>query len=124
MPLTILHNATSPHAFASFLAAASTLRWRARVGLHDVLAQILVALVLFMAVYWLVGNVISNLERQNIASGFGFFNERAGFGINQTLIDYDEDNNYGRVLAVGRSRLRVDLHVRGKHAPWGSSQCA
>ncbi len=65
------------------------------------LAQILVALVLFMAVYWLVGNVISNLERQNIASGFGFFNERAGFGINQTLIDYDEDNNYGRVLAVG-----------------------
>ncbi len=65
------------------------------------LAQILVALVLLMAVYWLVGNVISNLERQNIASGFGFFNERAGFGINQTLIDYDEDNNYGRVLAVG-----------------------
>ena len=32
VPLTILHNATSPHAFASFLAAASTLRWRARVG--------------------------------------------------------------------------------------------
>ena len=65
------------------------------------LAQILVALVLFMAVYWLVSNVISNLERQNIASGFGFFNERAGFGINQTLIDYNEDNSYGRVLAVG-----------------------
>ena len=76
-------------------------RWRARVGLRDVLAQILVALVLFMAVYWLVSNVISNLERQNIASGFGFFNERAGFGINQTLIDYNEDNSYGRVLAVG-----------------------
>ena len=34
-------------------------------------------------------------------SGFGFFNERAGFGINQTLIDYNEDNSYGRVLAVG-----------------------
>ena len=76
-------------------------RWRAGVGLGDVLAQILVALVLFMAVYWLVSNVISNLERQNIASGFGFFNERAGFGINQTLIDYNEDNSYGRVLAVG-----------------------
>ena len=76
-------------------------RWRARVGLRDVLAQILVALVLFMAAYWLLSNVISNLERQNIASGFGFFNERAGFGINQTLIDYNEDNSYGRVLAVG-----------------------
>ena len=76
-------------------------RWRARVGLRDVLAQLVVALVLFMAAYWLVSNVVSNLERQNIASGFGFFNERAGFGINQTLIDYDEDNSYGRVLAVG-----------------------
>ena len=76
-------------------------RWRERVGLRDVLAQLVVALVLFMAVYWLVSNVVSNLERQNIASGFGFFNERAGFGINQTLIDYDEDNSYGRVLAVG-----------------------
>ena len=54
-----------------------------------------------MAVYWLVSNVVSNLERQNIASGFGFFNERAGFGINQTLIDYDEDDSYGRVLTVG-----------------------
>ena len=76
-------------------------RWRKRVGLRDVLAQLVVAFVLFMAVYWLVSNVVSNLERQNIASGFGFFNERAGFGINQTLIDYDEDNSYGRVLAVG-----------------------
>ena len=76
-------------------------RWRARVGLRDVLAQLLVALVIFMAAYWLLSNVVSNLERQNIASGFGFFNERAGFGINQTLIDYDEDNSYGRVLAVG-----------------------
>ena len=75
--------------------------WRTRVGLRDVLAQLVVALVLFLTIYWLVSNVVSNLERQNIASGFGFFNERAGFGINQTLIDYDEDNSYGRVLAVG-----------------------
>ena len=32
VPLTILHNASSPHGFVSFLAAASALRWRARVG--------------------------------------------------------------------------------------------
>jgi general L-amino acid transport system permease protein len=76
-------------------------RWRARVGQRDVLAQVLVALLVIMAVYWLIGNVVSNLERQNVASGFGFFNERAGFGINQTLIDYNEDNSYGRVLVVG-----------------------
>lgn len=76
-------------------------RWRARVGQRDVLAQIAVAVALFLAVYWLIDNVVSNLERQNVASGFGFFNERAGFGINQTLINYSEDSSYGRVLMVG-----------------------
>ena len=50
---------------------------------------------------WLVANVQSNLERQNINSGFGFLSERAGFGINQTLIDYSEDSSFARVLTVG-----------------------
>ena len=54
-----------------------------------------------LAVWWLMGNVTSNLERQNIASGFGFLNERAGFGISQTLIEYSENHSYGRVLYVG-----------------------
>ena len=62
-------------------------------------ALVLAALVLGMV--WLVANVQSNLERQNINSGFGFLSERAGFGINQTLIDYSEDDNFARVLTVG-----------------------
>lgn len=62
-------------------------------------AAVLGALVLAMV--WLVANVQSNLERQNINSGFGFLSERAGFGINQTLIEYSEDSNFGRVLMVG-----------------------
>ncbi len=56
---------------------------------------------LVLAMVWLVANVQSNLERQNINSGFGFLSERAGFGINQTLIEYSEDSNFGRVLMVG-----------------------
>ena len=56
---------------------------------------------LLLAMVWLVANVQSNLERQNINSGFGFLTERAGFGINQTLIDYTEDSSFGRVLTVG-----------------------
>ena len=54
-----------------------------------------------LAMVWLVANVQSNLERQNINSGFGFLSERAGFGINQTLIDYTEDSSFARVLTVG-----------------------
>ena len=68
---------------------------------RDVLLQALVLAALVLGMIWLVANVQSNLERQNINSGFGFLSERAGFGINQTLIDYSEDDNFGRVLAVG-----------------------
>lgn len=42
-----------------------------------------------------------NLERQNIASGFGFMNNTAGFGVIQTLIPYSEESSYGRVFLVG-----------------------
>lgn len=56
-------------------------------------------------VVWLgweaVSNTLSNLEKQNIASGFGFLDETAGFGIIQTLIPYSEQSSYGRVFFVG-----------------------
>jgi general L-amino acid transport system permease protein len=68
---------------------------------RDVLIQALVLGALVLAMVWLVANVQSNLERQNINSGFGFLSERAGFGINQTLIDYSEDSSFARVLTVG-----------------------
>jgi general L-amino acid transport system permease protein len=42
-----------------------------------------------------------NLERQHIASGFGFLNHTAGFGVIQSLIPYSEQNTYGRVFLVG-----------------------
>ena len=63
--------------------------------------QVALVAVLVLAVWWLMGNVASNLQRQNIASGFDFLGERAGFGISQTLVDYTEDHSYGRVLFVG-----------------------
>ncbi len=65
------------------------------------LLQALVLGALLLGMVWLVANVQSNLERQNINSGFGFLSERSGFGINQTLIDYSEDSSFARVLTVG-----------------------
>ena len=43
----------------------------------------------------------ANLERQHIASGFGFMDHTAGFGVIQTLIPYTEESSYGRVFLVG-----------------------
>jgi len=62
-------------------------------------------LILLAAVLWLgfefALNAKANLGAQKIASGFGFLDNTAGFGINQSLIPYDESDTYARVFFVG-----------------------
>ncbi len=62
-------------------------------------AVAVVALVFFF--YTIVNNALSNLEARGIATGFGFLNQEAGFGIGLTLVDYDETYTYGRTFLVG-----------------------
>ena len=62
-------------------------------------------LVLLAAVLWFgyefALNARANLEAQRITSGFGFLDNTAGFGVNQSLIAYSETDTYGRVFFVG-----------------------
>jgi general L-amino acid transport system permease protein len=51
--------------------------------------------------YVFVLNARDNLRAAKIATGFGFLENTAGFGINQTLIPYSEADSYGRVFLVG-----------------------
>jgi len=51
--------------------------------------------------YAVFTNARANLAARHIASGFGFFEHTAGFGVNQTLISYSETDTYGRVFIVG-----------------------
>ncbi len=61
----------------------------------------LLAAIAFL-VYGAVSNAIENLARANIASGFGFWNNTAGFDISQTLIYYSsQTSTYGRAFWVG-----------------------
>lgn len=46
-------------------------------------------------------NTLQNLEQRGIATGFGFLKQKAGFGIIQHLIPYNESNTYGRTFIVG-----------------------
>lgn len=46
-------------------------------------------------------NAKANLDAQKIASGFGFLHNTAGFGVNQSLITYNETDTYARVFFVG-----------------------
>lgn len=50
---------------------------------------------------YLISNTLDNLARQGIASGFGFLDTTAGFSILMSLIDYSEENTYGRAFFVG-----------------------
>lgn len=51
--------------------------------------------------WWIVGNTAENLQRANIASGFGFLDTRAGFDISQVPIAYTNNAPYGRAIVVG-----------------------
>jgi general L-amino acid transport system permease protein len=62
---------------------------------------VLVAIIVFLA-YSAVRNAADNLARAKIASGFGFWNQTAGFDISQTLIEYSaQSGTYGRAFWVG-----------------------
>jgi len=51
--------------------------------------------------YYLVSNTIANLERQAIATGFGFLEKEAAFEIGESLISYSAADKYARALLVG-----------------------
>lgn len=51
--------------------------------------------------WFLVHNTLTNLQRQNIASGFGFLHREAAFGIGETLIEYSPADTYFRAFLVG-----------------------
>ncbi len=68
---------------------------------RSVIFQALTVIALVLFFYDIVNNAMTNLEARGIATGFGFLNKEAGFGIGLTLIDYDETYTYGRTFVVG-----------------------
>src|SRR6516162_9356491 len=64
--------------------------------------QVVLCAIVALLVYGAARNAIDNLARAHIASGFGFWNDTAGFDISQTLIEYTaRGSTYGRAFWVG-----------------------
>ena len=64
--------------------------------------QVALCVLVGLAIYAAASNAIANLARAKIASGFGFWNNTAGFDISQTLIEYSaQASTYGRAFWVG-----------------------
>ncbi|MGI3039499.1 amino acid ABC transporter permease [Vibrio diabolicus] len=63
--------------------------------------QIIAIAALVFFFYTIINNALNNLDARGIATGFGFLNQEAGFGIGLTLIEYDETYSYGRTFFIG-----------------------
>lgn len=75
-----------------------------------ILYQILVFGGVALLGWYLVSNTLANLERQNIATGFGFLSREAAFGISESLIHYTPESSYGQALLVGiLNTLKVSI---------------
>jgi general L-amino acid transport system permease protein len=78
-----------------------------RVPLHNhpTARALFYQLLLLIAVLWFgyqfALNARANLAALGITSGFGFLDTTAGFGVNQSLIPYNEADTYARVFVVG-----------------------
>lgn len=76
-------------------------RWIYDPKVRGIIFQaVAVACVAWMLFYF-ISNALHNMETRGIATGFAFLDNRASFGIVQTLISYSEDDTYGRAFIIG-----------------------
>jgi general L-amino acid transport system permease protein len=63
--------------------------------------QAVLCIIIAFLAWGAITNAVDNLARARIASGFGFWDNTAGFDISQTLIEYSTSSTYGRAFWVG-----------------------
>src|SRR5450830_248891 len=63
--------------------------------------QFVVLVVALALLAWLAHNAASNLAARNIASGFSFLKDTAGFSISEGVVSYETGDTYLRAFMVG-----------------------
>ncbi|WP_353859336.1 amino acid ABC transporter permease [Azospirillum formosense] len=72
--------------------------------------QVLVVGIVIAVGWFLIHNTLDNLSKRSIATGFGFLEREASFGIGESLIDYHPRDSYGRAFLVGvLNTLKVSI---------------
>ena len=81
--------------------ASATAFWR-DPNKRALIYQVVVLAVIAWFVYSIINNTATNMESRGLASGFGFLDTNAGFGIISTpFVPYTEESSYGMVFLVG-----------------------
>ena len=68
---------------------------------RSIIYQVGVLCMVGLLAYYLISNTLANLQRQSIATGFGFLTKPSSFEIGESLIPYSAASSYGRALLVG-----------------------
>ncbi len=66
-----------------------------------ILYQALTMLMVAGAGYYLFTNTLANLDKQSIATGFGFLSREASFEIGESIISFSSSDTYLKALLVG-----------------------
>ena len=83
--------------------------WRSQ-AFRGVVYQVLAVSVIALVAWFLTSNTLTNLRIRGIQSGFDFLNQPAGFGIGETIIEFDSSNPYWKAFVVGRTNtVRVAI---------------
>jgi general L-amino acid transport system permease protein len=86
---------------AAAAAAAAAGPPRAPVNWRSLGLQALALAAVVLLGGWLLHNAAVNLAARNIASGFGFLKDSAGFAISEGLVPYEPHDSYARAFAAG-----------------------
>jgi general L-amino acid transport system permease protein len=68
---------------------------------RSITIQIVVLFLVMAGVAWLVDNLLRNLAALGRGIDFGFLWNRAGYDINQTLVEYTNDSTHARAVLIG-----------------------
>ena len=83
--------------------------WRSK-AFRGVVYQVIAVSVIALVAWYLTSNTLTNLRIRGIQSGFDFLSQPAGFGIGETVIEFDSSNPYWKAFLVGLTNtLRVAL---------------
>ncbi len=88
------------------VAPPARCRWRRplaallRGGVRGLIIQLATLIGVTLIVGMLAANVVTNLQRLGVKTGYGFLERPAGFDISQTLISYGEQSTYLTAFVV------------------------
>ena len=82
-------------------ASASPLSYLYRRETREIIFQVVLVAAIGALFWTIVSNTAANLKARNIAQGWGFLGNVAGFDIAQSMIEYSNVSTYGRAFLVG-----------------------